>query len=1609
MISTTASNLLKTEESLDTSSPRDNSQTSSSKISSEQQVEYSERSSSDTKPDLGRDDDSITADDRLEDESFPISDKLDSDGYDAKNRDEEFPVESLDLDTERSDSSMYKVKEREDILDVDDREETGEEDAPHTNTAASFYIGEASGNIITKSAIDQRETDQDVTSEEAVDADGFEDKVDADKSKLDLKLEKEELEYSEKEMDKLAMESKTGKVIHSPLDEPKEQTVVHSPVQPTHISENFEEPVELGKHLIEPDRANEIRAPIAGSQKIAESAEIISVGGHEIDYPAAEPKKAAVVHSPIESLKTVAQTEHVVSQNIKHSDEMNTQPIVHESDKSFVEKIHEADIRYLKDESAPELDLEFSVSPQKPPVVHSPIETHKNLSEEKSLIDDSIDDTFSDVKISQFSEIAPNHSSSSEKQKSSENIFSPKQETSGSSNEDSLNKLGVTHRKPVTRVPPGSRWSATDPESSGSHYESFEKSDSRPLSSDVENLYTTYGNSSEYQTAQDASLVPGSTEYVTAASTLDYSGKTISSHESMKSFDSESSGNLGSVEHSEAETLVPSTADMDLPTDTHNQEFGLDVDENEQRLASLEACSGVLLEDFPLDESYEQAMTNMKRSHEMIFLSDSVPQQPSIGSLDSLEKTESTEKKLSSEEENKNSSGGISYDETKFATSLEDGSVLSMSLSSQSNVDTMVENVHDDMASSFGSSLIGSYEMQSVLKDDVTSTSFDETGKIDSLVMTSSFVKSDDDISSVNTQITTVKSEAEDTPEPLKRTKGHKRNDSTSFLKGMDVLKGTISSDSSLDDEMIVHEVEQDEKKGSESDSDYDRYETEYSRSFKQPTNQGKKKKSMIEKTIEKPEIEIERKKSVPSIETIVEDIMAEVEAEPDPERPVSQNMLDYSNIPDIMITDDPTKYVEDDDEDLWMESQRKREEEREREKEEKERKGTTSSVAEEPIAIQPIKPKTQSTKTAVVYAKETEINMSDELYQELVEKQYQSKMAETYGKQDVDNDDIKADSPTSDSFELVEQPDISDEFVIIEEVAKEADEQMTEGKSLSIAPTKYVKKHDEEVEKIVVKSAPAATNEGSMILQGRHGVAFEFEESPPNATGTESSGEDSNDIDASRKWVEMQLAEQAQNLRYPYEMDRGILEDIKEEDTDLEIGSSRISSFKDSFSSSDFDVLAGKRIFAKEHDNLSMSSLQEFESLEHAISLENRKFHQGSQDSLSNGSFPRKFTGRTVQADEISLASLKEFEGLENACLEAHLLEIRAKEEHALLLSRSDESNKSSNSDKDSNGNGKVTTVTQKSMTIVTATAPVKITEQRVITEFPTQVSQKVATGEIKSKTKQPEEGDDELSTSNLMEVSTDSLDLKQKKEFPQGTSHYGSSDSLEVSKSADVMTSSIDSIEISKDATGKSSKSDSIEQLGGRRSGSKRDSLDSIEMQYALLAQAGKTDRDSIDGNTQIDVSHSVTTSGNQTIETRIITATTSTASSSGYYGGISKDISSDSLNINQSEPELLLTSTESLDLNTSSTNATCQTQTNSQMSGSVTSCDSNTLVDERFGTITSSSSSSMVTTCSGDSASTITTTTTTVYRTIQHQNDDDEILDYSEIFDKDAKQLK
>lgn len=1116
--------------------------------------------------------------------------------------------------------------------------------------------------------------------------------------------------------------------------------------------------------------------------------------------------------------------------------------------------------------------------------------------------------------------------------------------TTMKSPESSSGNQDVSHRPHKTpQQPKGSRWSATDIDSSGeSHYQSFEYTDSsRPLSSDVDNLMQQYA-SSEYETALDHSTIPVSTEYHSAISTLN------SYNVSLKSFDSESSGHLASIESDATETLVPSTMDIDFDS---SDAAALIHDDSEDDIRDK------LLHDDKEEFSAISATipVAMKRSQEMHFAIDLNDEDLLEDTSDVFQLQEDVEAVAQDHVEKLSSSIGHAFDlvesmkassledvktegieEVKLGTSLEDGSILSVSLSSASNLETIMENLPERLDTLPTHVDIG--------LDAITPTADCIKEIIGDITLTSTVVR-EGDMNFLSTQASAaIVSEGKELGEESVKKRGHKRTESTSLIPGKLLTEIVTEAQDALESE--EKRDERDEIHDESPESDYDRYESEYARSFRAPVVQAQKKK--IDKKSEGFEIEVEhdrRNSFSPSssvIETIVEDVHAEIEQGDEAQKLMEikrENLQEYQqtsaqSIPDIQVTDDAQQ----------------------------------AEPEEEPTASYSKVDQKTTSDHKVQYAKQEEFKISEEQFQEMIEQKYKSKMADITTKYDYEADD-KDDSAGSDSFEMLEQPDISDDFVIVEEVAREAHEFDTEGQSVSIKPIRKEKKHDEEVEKMLVKSAPAHTNAGSLYANMREDMMYDFEESPP--TGSEEVDptgvtmdllNNGYPLEESKRWVEMQLAE-TQNFRYPYE-DR--LEDIKEEDTDFEVGSSRIGSIKDSFSSTpDYDLLA-KRLASREHDDISMSSLQEFESLEQVISLENRKMQQGSQDSLSNGSFTRRFLARG-HGDDISLSSLKEFEGLETACMEAHLIEIKAKEEAALLLSRSDESNKSDMS----NGTKRsppmsAAVVKAIATTCVVTTGPQMSTqtESRTTTTEMSKDSLSTITTTTTITTisheSQIRQAFDEEDTSHLLTVSSDSLDgnraLKPVVSKDTALSAHSSSDSLEINNknNIDVMTSSIDSIEFSKAGaiTTRSSRSDSIEQMASQQP-PRSDSTDSIEMQHAIISRASETKRDSLDSlpysiENKSGFSSPSKSAGGQRVVTESIaiagTSTTSYQQTVTMQSSMSKDISVDSL----TGQDVFLTSTDSLETSSTATNATYQNETDSQMSSSVTSCGSITMVD-------------------------------------------------------------
>ncbi|XP_054717551.1 ankyrin-2-like [Uloborus diversus] len=129
-----------------------------------------------------------------------------------------------------------------------------------------------------------------------------------------------------------------------------------------------------------------------------------------------------------------------------------------------------------------------------------------------------------------------------------------------------------------------------------------------------------------------------------------------------------------------------------------------------------------------------------------------------------------------------------------------------------------------------------------------------------------------------------------------------------------------------------------------------------------------------------------------------------------------------------------------------------------------------------------------------------------------------------------------------------------------------------------------------------------------------------------------------------------------------------------EEEDEDALENGEKPKSFQKQVKDADFDILAGRKYFSKnvEFDDLSMSSLQEFERLEAEI-VSGRKSSIGSLDSL-NG---KNHTSKSGDHDDVSMSSLTEFERIERECTETEKID-PAMQESITQLSEIEEGHES-------------------------------------------------------------------------------------------------------------------------------------------------------------------------------------------------------------------------------------------------------------------------------------------------------------------------------------------
>lgn len=1230
----------------------------------------------------------------------------------------------------------------------------------------------------------------------------------------------------------------------------------------------------------------------------------------------------------------------------------------------------------------------------------------------------------------------------------------------------------------------------SDPYSSSgeSHYHSFEQTSeslrtpgSRPLSSDVEGLVANLAGitgSSEYESAVSGqSTTVTSRDFQTAVSSL-------SSRDSMKSLDSESSGNLASIEVSSeaSETLVPSAMEYEeMESKTPQPHYrvesplkGQSISESNGQSVSFDISTEEISED-EVEAPLQDSIQRMKRSHEMTFqpeprhivdekLSSSVDDTGSVVS-DSI--AQRTVMELSRTESEKMDGSATSDQLTVSGTS--DQLSLSESKDTESTKETKIEAL--------------SSKLSLRMKEQESVKTVEEQSVQDQILRSASHSNGPTQVD-YNVEYDEVETE-------VKKRPGHRRNGSTSFRASMiPVFQGyefekkseDIQEDSAESDKyaqcLTSKEGSQEEKKDvDEAEKLEDEfYQTEADQAFHRDIREGR---VTVKDTYEFEEIKESEAKSRLSSVAFSEDRpdseLAELlkqcstDATEDPiERPKTPEPIEECELKDdtpefsseaqASVTELEMEYsgafsrsseyeahVSPIREKglLWQEEAELAEAEAAAAFHGPHFTSLHETIHEDPIAEkhelethelslkEEILDRTSPVPGITVTQHMTPVldesfvfpDVDDSLVQQVTEsvssrassetslagKEYVLETATTKSiisddfvdetshttdektvfEKDTSKDiESASDSPTSDSFELLEKPDLADEFVIIEEVGKEAEEQDNEGKSVKIVGKRIPYSHRPPDKDIV--SPPKTSTKMTKIKYyskgGEEEEPFEFESgTPPKGTDdkTEESSQEGSppsaadddfkpEVEAGKKWMEMQfrgVEPVAPIYGYDMEFERGPLEDIKEEDlNDLEssskIGSmgSQVShsigsfgSVKESLSSTpDYDVLAGRRFFTRsgEHDDVSMSSLQEFERLENLIALESTKHKSlGSQDSLTSSNNSKKH-GSKSGGDDISIASLKEFEGLESACIAAERIEKKAKAEEESLLSEIEEGHESQASESESCVTVSVSGVNRDSDEEDYEKRMFEIDE--IIRQAQNNVEQFM---DAKGKEMDKKLKSDSLGHADSLEEMTKVPDLDFDQPVTQSKTYCGktyitqwedigeelltSTDSLElktqISKAslADPFTTSTDSLEIKFSQDVMSVSTDSIEAAQKK----KAIMTDSIEIgeKSSMITSTDSLEEKVTQANSLDEEEHQ---------------AYSSSSGKEVDWSGSGKEESYEGT-INRMPPpraEYMLGSTDSLEPTSSTaTHATYQYETDSVMSSSFTSGDSTTMVDD------------------------------------------------------------
>lgn len=762
---------------------------------------------------------------------------------------------------------------------------------------------------------------------------------------------------------------------------------------------------------------------------------------------------------------------------------------------------------------------------------------------------------------------------------------------------DSINTNKLTTKRPA------------DSSSSDSHYHSFDlTSSSRPCSSDVDGLLA---GSSEYESAISAP----SNEYHTAISSL-------SSRESMKSLDSESSGNLASVENSEAsETLIASTGDLEFDQDGANSMLEEDEDKIEPyeqeipmhiirgdslpiiaELTEMKYSSMYKTQPFSQPTINSENMQKMKRSHEMTF--HPVPKHITSDSL----------------------SDSSSHDEKLFSS--EDAS-MSISSTEGQAIQTVVEAMNGFPESGACSFSLSNENTKSVETSTTQNKDENNDHHSQNVTIISSSVKNGV-YQNVCTQMTTKSDEV--------KKKGHRRNSSSInkiVVEDLDIIdkKESPNADHPSSDNTIIEQ-------SIDKKQDLSKQMIENSPTKEIFVSNSESSHSVLhEKNDSESHGSISERHSFEHIDDIAEaDAAFQMVPHVSPAIPASlpptipedpfsedeDDLVDNSvdSVPNIMITEHMAPLVD---------------------------IGFHYPDLDLEAKEQEIKTSTPQTPASISSKESSETDQGREY---IINEDYDPHEEPSWTGEDhtvlekVEEKEEKESVSLSESFELVdnveEKPDNSeDEFVVIEEIGKEAKEEDSEGKAI----------------KIEGKTKKTSTNINDTVSL--------LSESDVESPGSKSQF----DLEyANQKWVELQFDDDHTiNEVYGYnlEYERPPLEDIKEEDTDdlqsSKVGSmgSQVShsidslgSMKESFSSTpESKKYLGRSI---ENDNISVSSLQEFERLEQLMRIESMK-------AKSSGSLASTTSSSNSRKDDLSMASLKDFETIEAACFQTELIENKA------------------------------------------------------------------------------------------------------------------------------------------------------------------------------------------------------------------------------------------------------------------------------------------------------------------------------------------------------------